>query len=412
VALRDLVAVDADRRPPPPGSSRRARVTVDAPRPPILNRALVLVFVASFGAMTGFYLLLSVVPLYAESLGAGGIGAGLVTGALMAATVAGELAVPRLMGRFGYRLVLGAGLVLLGAPALALPASATMAAILAVSLVRGLGFAIVVVVAGALVASLVPGERRGEGLGLFGIVVGVPGVAALPLGVWLVEQVGYPGVFVAGALSALAGLAVVGGLPGRVPAREPPVGILAGLRSPALAWPAVSFAATAMAAGVVVTFLPLAVAGGSGGLAAVALFVQAVGSTFWRWWAGRYGDRHGPAVLLVPGIVTTAAGILALVLVERPVAVLAAMALFGSGFGVTQNATMTLMLNRVAPVGYGTVSAIWNLAYDLGIGVGAFGFGLVAAQTGYPAAFAVTAGLVLAALVPVWRDHTARRVVE
>jgi predicted MFS family arabinose efflux permease len=110
--------------------------------------------------------------------------------------------------------------------------------------------------------------------------------------------------------------------------------------------------------------------------------------------------------------VTTAAGILALVLVERPVAVLAAMALFGSGFGITQNATMTLMLNRVAPVGYGTVSAIWNLAYDLGIGVGAFGFGLVAAQSGYPAAFAVTAGLVLAALAPLWRDHTARQVVE
>jgi predicted MFS family arabinose efflux permease len=386
-------------------------VTVDAPRPPILNRALVLVFVASFGAMTGFYLLLSVVPLYAESVGAGGVGVGLVTGALMAATVAGELALPRLMGRFGYRVMLAAGLVLLGAPALALPASTTMAAILAVSLVRGLGFAVVVVVAGALVASLVPGERRGEGLGLFGIVVGVPGVAALPLGVWLVDQVGYLGVFVAGALATLAGLAVVPGLPGRAAAQEPPVGILAGLRSPALVWPAVSFAATAMAAGVVVTFLPLAV-GGSGGLAAMALFVQAVGSTFWRWWAGRHGDRHGPAVLLVPGIVTTAAGVLALVLIERPAAVLVAMALFGSGFGVTQNATMTLMLNRVAPVAYGTVSAIWNLAFDLGIGVGAFGFGLVAAQTGYPAAFAVTSGLVLAALIPVWRDRTDRQVAE
>ena len=68
---------------------------------------------------------------------------------------------------------------------------------------------------GALVALLVPRERRGEGLGLFGIVVGVPGVAALPLGVWLVGRAGYPPVFVAGALAALAGLAVVGGLPGR-----------------------------------------------------------------------------------------------------------------------------------------------------------------------------------------------------
>ena len=386
-------------------------MTAPAPRPPILTRALLLVFAASFGAMTCFYLLLSVVPLYADSVGAGGVGAGLATGALMATTVAGELAIPRLTARFGYRVMLAAGLVLLGAPALALPAATTLPAILLVSLVRGLGFAITVVVGGALVASLVPRERRGEGLGLFGIVVGVPGVSALPLGVWLVGEVGYPAVFVAGAGAALAGLAVVPGLPGREPAGgDPPVGVLAGLRTPALVRPAVTFSTTAMAAGVVVTFLPLAVPGGSGGLAALALFVQAVSATVSRWWAGRHGDRHGPSVLLVPGVVATAAGVLALVLIDSPVAVVAGMVLFGSGFGATQNATMTVMLNRVAPSGYGTVSAIWNLAYDAGIGVGAFGFGVVAARTGYPAAFAVTAVLVLTALVPLWQDRAARPV--
>jgi predicted MFS family arabinose efflux permease len=375
-------------------------VTVGTPRPPLVNRALLLVFAASFGAMTGFYLLLSVVPLYADSVGAGGVGAGLTTGVLMAATVAGELAVPRLAARFGYRAVFAAGLVLLGAPALALPASTTLAAILAVSAVRGLGFAIVVVVGGALVASLVPGERRGEGLGLFGIVVGLPGVAALPLGVWLVSEAGYPAVFTAGAAATLAGLVVVPGLPGRAPRRERVVGVLAGLGAPALAWPAAAFSVAAMAAGVVVTFLPLAVSRSSGRLAAVALFVQAAASTGTRWWGGRFGDRHGPAVLLVPGVAATAAGMAVLVLIDRPPAVLAGMFLFGCGFGITQIATMTVMLNQVAPSGFGTVSAIWNLAYDLGIGAGAFGFGVVAAQTGYPAAFGVTAALVLAATVP------------
>ena len=75
------------------------------------------------------------------------------------------------------------------------------------------------------------------------------------------------------------------------------------------------------------------------------------------------------------------------------------MALFGAGFGATQNASMTLMLNRVGPSAYGTVSAIWNLAFDAGIGAGAFGFGVVAAATGYPTGFAVTAALMLAALL-------------
>jgi hypothetical protein len=63
-------------------------------RPRILSRALLLVFGAGLGALTSFYLLLSVVPLYATSAGAGGNVAGLTTAALMFSTMAAELAVP------------------------------------------------------------------------------------------------------------------------------------------------------------------------------------------------------------------------------------------------------------------------------------------------------------------------------
>ncbi|HET6214425.1 MAG TPA: MFS transporter, partial [Micromonosporaceae bacterium] len=136
-------------------------------KPRILTRPLVLFLIASFGTAASFYLLLSVVPLYATTVGAGGIGAGMATAALMLATVAAELVTPRLVGRFGYRPVFAVGLLLLGAPALALPAAGNLTAILVVCLVRGLGFAITVVVGSALVATLVPDERRGEGLGLY-----------------------------------------------------------------------------------------------------------------------------------------------------------------------------------------------------------------------------------------------------
>jgi predicted MFS family arabinose efflux permease len=373
-------------------------------RPALMSRALALVFVASFGTSTSLYLLLSVVPLYATSLGAGGGGAGLATAALMLATVAGELATPRLVARFGHRLVLAAGLLLLGVPALALTGARDMAAVLAVCAVRGLGFGVLVVVGGALLASLLPAERRGEGLGLYGVVVGVPSVVALPLGVWLAGRVGYPPVFVAGALAALAGLAVVPGLPGRQePGAERPVGVVAGLRTPALVWPAVVFAATTMAAGVVVTFLPLAVRGASGNLVAAALLAHAAAATLTRWWAGRHGDRHGPTALLLPGLLVAAAGMLTLVWTASPAAVLAGMVLFGAGFGVTQNATLSLMLAGVPSSAYATASALWNLAYDAGFGLGAAGFGVLAASSGYPAAFAMTGALVLAALLPASR---------
>lgn len=377
----------------------------DPPGPRILSPALALVFAASFGGLTGFFLLLSVVPLYVEHLGGGGVGAGLTTGALMFGTVVAELAMARLVAAFGERVVLGVGLLLLGGFALPLPLTTSTVAILILCTIRGLGFGIVVVAGGAMVAALVPAERRGEGLGLFGIVAGVPGVLALPLGVWLAHHLGYTFVFITGGLVTLVAVTAVLFLPNRPPKAEETLGLGSGLRTPGLLYPALVVLATAVASGAVVTFVPLAVVGSAGGIAALALFVQAVASTAGRWWAGRYGDRHGANRLLVPAVAAAALGILGLLIIDSPVVVLIGMAIFGAGLGVTQNATMATMLNRVSASGYGTVSALWNLAIDVGIGVGSIGFGFLAAQTGYPIAFALMAAVLLMALAPALRDR-------
>jgi predicted MFS family arabinose efflux permease len=378
-----------------------------------MSRALALVFVSTCGAMSGFYLLLSVLPLYATSIGADKIGAGSVTAALMFSTVAAELATPRLVGRFGRRRVLVTGMALLGAPLLALPGTRSLALILTVCVVRGLGFAITVVVTGAMVAAMVPDERRGEGLGLYGVVVGVPSVIALPLGVWLTGQVGYTPVFVAGALLTLGGSAAALGVGTREPQRPragalglpgEPFGVLAALRTASLVRPAVVFSVTAMAAGAIVTFLPVAMAHASGTLAAAALLAMSISATISRWWAGRHGDRHGSAGLLVPAVVVAAAGVLGLVLIASPVAVMAGALVFGTGYGAAQNISLASMLEKVSASGYGTVSAVWNLSFDAGLGVGAAGFGVLAAQTGYSVAFALTGVLMFGALTVARRE--------
>jgi MFS family permease len=126
--------------------------------------------------------------------------------------------------------------------------------------------------------------------------------------------------------------------------------------------------------------------------------VHAATSTVARWWAGRFGDRHGAHRLLVPGVVVTVAGLSTLIVTTHPMAVLIGMAVFGAGFGVAQNASMAVMLNAVPPSRYGTVAAVWSMAYDTGFGAGAVGFGFLATTAGYRAGFTVTAVLALAAL--------------
>ena len=382
-------------------------LTGETRAPRLITRPLLLVFLAGLCSLTSFYLLLSVVPLYATAGGAGQVGAGATTGALMLTTVLGELASARLVARLGYRLVYAVGLLLLGAPVLLLLASSGLTTIIGVSLLRGFGFAIAAVTGSALVAAFAPPQRRGEGLGIYGLVVGVPSIVALPLGIWLASHVGFPPVFIAAAAAALGGAAASMGLPGRRAGAEAGVGIGAALRRSGLTRPALVFFAIATASGVVATFLPLALTARTVAFIAVALLVQSAASTLARWWAGRVGDRRGSASLIGPSVVMAAAGMLMLVLLPRPAAVIAAMLLFGAGFGIAQNATAAVMFERMDASAYGTVGALWNLAYDAGIGVGAAGFGLVTVHTGYRWAFALTGGVMGLTLLIVWRDRTA-----
>ena len=305
--------------------------------------------------------------------------------------------------------MLAAGAVLLGGPALAMLAREPQAVMVGVSFVRGFGFGLCGVATGALTAKLLPPGRRGEGLGLLGIVTGVPAIVALPAGIWLA---GHHLAAVAAALAAVAGLAplaVIRWLPGgrearpdarapRVPgARGPGRMAGAGLRL------ALIFAAATVAAGVLDSFLPL-VKGIPSDLSSAALLVQAITATLTRWQAGKHGDRHGHARLLIPALAVAALGMAAMMLLGSPVAIFAGMALFGAGFGVIENATFALLIEQLPEA---KASALWNFAYDAGYGAGPAVFGLVCAGTGYPAAFALTGALILAAVPAALRERKA-----
>ena len=409
---------------------KTTRRAIPAPRRNrLVSLPLALVFLSSAATLTSFYLLLSVTPMYAAASGASGAGAGLVTGLPMLASVLAEGAAPALMARLGGRGVLAAGALLLGVPALGLLWSGSLTALLAVGLIRGLGFGFSVVVTGALVAELVPADRRGEGTGLAGLVSCVPAVLALPSGVWLAQHYGYGLVTVAASVSALVPLAVLAGLPGRrtrragrpdAPAAAAPADTAAGaplslrdgLRQPALRRPALIFASSTVSAGVVVAFLPLA-GGASGQSAAAGLFAQAVTAALGRWWSGRRGDRHGHASLLLPGLILSVAGMALIAGASLTSAgawlPITAMAIFGAGFGIAQNATFAMMIDRVPAAGYGAASALWNLSYDAGYGAGPAVLGLLAAQAGYGAAFGATVIIMLGAVRPSWRERRAGR---
>ena len=375
-------------------------------------------FLAEFTSLTSFFLLLSVMPMLAAAAGASSSAAGVITGSLLIGTVAAEAAAAAAIRRFGYRTVLAAGAVLLGTPALAMLARQPQAVMMGVSLVRGVGFGLCGVVTGALTAKLLPPGRRGEGLGLLGIVSGVPAVVALPAGVWLA---GHHLAAAAAAMAATAGLlplAAIRWLPGgreeRRAGRARPMpgtrgsGPRAGAgrywrrAGAALRLPLI-FAAATIAAGVLDSFLPLAKQIPSS-LCSAALLVQGITATVSRWQAGRHGDRYGHTRLLIPALAVAALGTTAMLVLGSPVLIFAGMVLFGAGFGVLENATFAQLIEQLPEA---KASARWNFAYDAGYGAGPAVFGLICVRTGYPAAFALTGALILAAVPLAWREQQA-----
>jgi predicted MFS family arabinose efflux permease len=211
---------------------------------------------------------------------------------------------------------------------------------------------------------------------------------------------------VIGGAAPLLGLIVILGIRSAAPSGMEEggagAGFFAGLGRASLRRIFLLFATVTMAGGVVITFLPLAVPGSGVFSAASALLLIGVSSTASRWWAGRFGDRRDPRLLLAPGLLVCALGVAGLPL--GGVVLVVGALLFGVGFGLLQNATLILMMERVSKSEYGLGSTLWNAAFDAGTGVGAFAFGFVISAVGFSWSFPICSVLLASALILVVLD--------
>ncbi|OIV35433.1 hypothetical protein BIV57_21635, partial [Mangrovactinospora gilvigrisea] len=359
--------------------------------------AFTLLLLATVGSFANYAPLLSVVPVWAAHGGSPAAGVGATTGVTMAATVAAQFAMRPLMRRIGLSRLLALGSLLLGLPTLGYALSDALPPVLLFSALRGAGFGVVAVSGSALTAVLVPPERRGRAVGLYGVAVGVPQLIGLPLGLWTAEHLGFRPVFVATALLSLASAPLASLIreagPSPATASAPDAARPAHRPARGLSRPTALMVAAAAAIGVLTAFLPLT-PGISGGTVSAALLLLSAGIVLGRWAAGHWSDRHGAGRLQLPAAACSALGVGGLAAAAAggaPAGVLAGAAVYGLAFGVLQNDTLSVMFQRTDPGHAGTV---WNVAYDGGTGIGSLGAGAAAHAAGIPATFALTAAAI------------------
>lgn len=377
-----------------------------------------LVAVTSLG-FVGFAATLSALPWWAVQGGASLTQAGLVTTAMLATTVATQTAVPAMVRRFGSGRSLAAGLLALGLPSPLLALTSDLLPLLAVSAVRGTGFAVLTVVGSTLTFSLAPRGRHGEAAGIYGLAIGLTSVVVVPGAVAVAQLVGFWPVAL---LATLPVLAVPYALRMAreqdrevVPAGPAPRHLSAVL---AVAVPSLLLLVVTLAGSGLVTFLPIERPLGL--LAPAALLLFGATSALSRWRAGLLADRVGTvrllpasAVVCALGLAGTGAGLAA----GHDWLLLAGATLSGVGYGAVQNLTLVAAFARVDPVDTPTASAVWNLSFDGGTAVGAVAVGALATWSvagagepvGIPASLLACAALVLlAAPLGLVRGRTDR----
>ncbi len=186
----------------------------------LIGGRFAIVTAATFAYFVALGALLPTLPRYVEDeLGGGGVAVGVVVGVFAVSAAIVRPWAGRLGDLKGRRLLVSGGSLVMGLSVLAYSLTDSLAPLVALRLVSGLGEAALFVGAATAIQDLAPDDRRGEAASYFSVAL-YGGLAVGPwLGEWLADAHGFHAVWFAAGGAAL--LASVLGL-GTAPLSGPP----------------------------------------------------------------------------------------------------------------------------------------------------------------------------------------------
>lgn len=373
------------------------------------TRAFVLMSLGSLFLFTSFYLLLPTLPLFVKELGGHDTQVGLAVGIFTLVAVILRPIAGGLLDQYGRRPFLLIGLAFYGLSMYLYGMVQGVGTLLLVRLLHGASWAFVTTAAAAVIADIVPANRRGEGMGWYGLAMTVAMAAGPLLGTWTLDGYTFSGVFLlAVALSVAALLAVAGP---RLPFQRPEVRRKIALYDPAALPVSLAVVFLTFAYGAVTTFVPLfaVTIDVNPGL---YFLVYALSLTLARPIAGKLSDRYGAASVIVPAALLSICALFVLSSATGLAGVVAAAVLYGLGFGSAQPALQAALLGMVPKERFGLANASFFTAFDLGIALGSTLLGWVADLVSYRALFALSTlavALSLAVFIAYVRPLLRRR---
>lgn len=368
----------------------------------LFTRNFINLTLSVFLISTAFYFLMPTLPVYLqEVLKSGKQEIGLIIGTYTLAALLVRPFSGFVLDAFGRKWLFLSTLILFSLLFLLYPLALSLFPLLILRFLHGLNWGASTTAGFTLVVDLVPVEKRGRGIGYFGLSFTVAMSIGPLIGLKVMGTDHFTALFlVAGAVSFL-GILMASLV--KYPHFKRPENLRFNLKmliAKASVPIALNMLILAASYGGVMTFITLYAR--EIGLSAYSgwfFSIMAAGTALTRVFSGSLFDRYGPTWISVSGIISVSGGLL--LLAHAPVLTFFLIAGFfiGVGFGIIFPTMQTMANNVVKSDRRGAANSTFLTGLDLGIGIGSVLTGIFAEPLGLAWTYHSASLLALAGLV-------------
>jgi MFS family permease len=361
----------------------------------------VLVFFASLLLFTAFYIMLPTLPVFlTQELKIDEGQTGLI---LAVYTLAALLIRPftgYLIDRYGRKVFYITSLLLFAIIFAGYPVAGAFSLMLIVRFTHGLVWGVTTTTGSTLIVDIVPAQRRGEGIGLYGLAMTIPMAIGPLTGLQLTQNNNYTLMFLfAGALAFTGFLLALRieypVIPGADKIRFSFRNLLESTSLPVT----FNLLMVNISYGGLVSFISLYALQTGLGHTGIFFIVYASGIFIARIYMGKIFDQYGPKALSIGGMLLLAIGHTILGLILNTYGFMIAGFLLGLGSGVVFPTFQAMVNNLVPPRRRGAANSTLFSGLDLGIGLGMLITGFLAQAIGLPHTYLIYGVLNVIALM-------------
>jgi predicted MFS family arabinose efflux permease len=371
--------------------------------------------IANFFLFFAGCLLLPVLPVALKQSGVNDFQIGVVAAVFYVTSMLMRTFTSRVSARIGKKTLLLLAMVVFTFSMVGYYLFAGLTMIIILRLVQGLGFGASTTLYGSTVASTIPNERMGEGMGYFGLGISLAYVLGPCLGAAAVSQTHFQWVFLAAALLALISILLTRFI--KADHSEQPAGNqtknscwLSDIIEPKVIYESVFILLLGLLMSSCDTYIVLYAKQMNIGNIFVYFIVTTIAEMSTRTFSGKLYDKKGMNVLVIPGAIV---GLISCNVVAHA-ANLPMICIFAVFYGAAMGMIFPVLeanaMKKVPPERRIAANATFYNFLDIGSGLGPLLFGAVAQSRGYSNTFFLSGLIFVVMLVIIFlKEMIGRR---